>query len=179
MVPILEVTSDSTSTTRFIAESAAINEFIIATFAPAEKDKATKDEPSALTTLFMENTVSLWYQVVYYKVDAKKDELVASFNEFAAQLENDFLGGSDIGVADYNIWVSTPISSGICSLVNIIQLYFKPWLEMMRLTHPQCFNGTLLDYVNRLAVFPEIEKVTCPLATIGAFFASRSFDEGL
>ena len=50
---------------------------------------------------------------------------------------------------------------------------------MMRLTHAQCFNGTLLDYVNRLAVYPEIEKVTCPLATIGAFFASRSFDEGL
>ena len=111
MVPILEVTSDSTST-RFITESATINEFIIATFAPAE-DKATttKDDQNALATFFMENTVNLWYQVIYYKVDAKKDELVASFDEFAAKLEGDFLGGSDIGVADYNIWVSSPISS--------------------------------------------------------------------
>ena len=110
MVPILEVTSDSTST-RFITESATINEFIIATFAPAEDKAPTKDDKNELATFFMENTVKLWYQVIYYKVDAKKDELVASFNEFAAKLESDFLGGSDIGVADYNIWVSSTISS--------------------------------------------------------------------
>ena len=110
MVPILEVKSDSTST-RFITESATINEFIIATFASAEAKATTKDDQNALATFFMENTVNLWYQVIYYKVDAKKDELVASFNEFAAKLEDDFLGGSDIGVADYNIWVSSTISS--------------------------------------------------------------------
>ena len=41
------------------------------------------------------------------------------------------------------------------------------------------FKGKLADYVNRLILLPEINKVICPQATMGAFFKSRSFDEGI
>ena len=57
---------------------------------------------------FMENTVPLWYEVVYYKLEAKSEQLILSLKDFTSQIDNNFISGDKVGMADYNIWVSMP-----------------------------------------------------------------------
>ena len=62
---------------------------------------------------FMENTVPLWYQVVYYKLEAKSEQLILSLKDFTSQIDNNFISGDKVGMADYNIWVSKPFWQNI------------------------------------------------------------------